>query len=239
VADENDLGLEVDEAGAAFRVEMWAKNFVLGYWKYIFGAIGLTLLIVLVWDQVSAHNREVQRDGARAIAMVEQALPGPIPSLGGMAQTGTTLDSVELDKAASELQEVGAEFGGATEVEALLKAAEIYRVIGESEKQRAVLESASEGADGAMGYAVQSGLASLDVDAGNRDAAVERYNKLIAGNDSFVVQQATLDLGMLYEADGDNAAASGVYQEFLAKWSDNSGATAVRERLDALGGAGE
>lgn len=235
---DEDLVLQPADAGAAFRMEMAASNFLLGYWKHMLAALIAALLAVLFYGQYTSFVHRQQRAAASRIAEVERDLPAPIALLGFQkAQDMLTTSQADLEAAGDRLDVIANETSGAASVEARLKAAELYRLAG-SPKRRTALEAVAATADDVLGYAARAGLAALDLEEGNADQAVTRYKELMASEDGFLAQQAAIELGLALEHLGRNDEAAKVYGEFLTRWPDAPRADEVRTRQGQVGAAG-
>ncbi len=242
MADENeddlDLDLELEDAGTAFRAEMAATNFFMGYWKHLLAVAVVFLISVLLWGEYAGMVRGEQRQASSALAKVEAELPGPVIQLPAMrAQSTAGTDDEALAAVAAKMMSLAAESDRAASVEAALKAAELYRIAGMAAERRASLEAATQHAEGVLLYSVEAALASLDLEEGNGDAAVQRYRNLQAEDDDFLAQQASVDLGMALEHLERQDEALKIYDEFLAKWPDSTRSEHVASRKAGLGGA--
>ncbi|MCA9685231.1 MAG: hypothetical protein KC457_23820, partial [Myxococcales bacterium] len=103
--EEEDLKLEPQQAGLAFRAEMWAMDTLLGYWPYLLGGIGIVLAAVFFYGQYSNYATNQQRASAKAVAQIEAKVPGGrIGDLAYMAASGETLDVGALVEAATKLE---------------------------------------------------------------------------------------------------------------------------------------
>lgn len=236
--NEEDLVLAPADAGAAFRFEMAATNFFLGYWKHLLAVLVTVLLAFLFYGQWIAYVQNVQRAAAAQISNVERDLPAPIAILGFQKSQGMlSATNEDLIAAGERLEATASETWGTASIEARLKAAELYRIAEDGEKRRMALEAVEGQADGLLGYAAESALAALDLEAGNGDQAVERYRTLAAQNDAFLAQQATIELGLALEHLGRNDEAAKVYSDFLTKWPDAARAGEVRTHQGRVSGA--
>lgn len=235
---DEDLVLQPADAGAAFRFEMAATNFFLGYWKHVLAVLVVGLVGFLIYGQYSAYVVRSQRAAASQIAEVERDIP-PIALLSYQKATkALETSNEELIAAAQQLEAVAGATSGTASVEARLKAAELYRIAGDNEARRAALEGAKGTAPGLLGYSVDSALAALDLEAGNGDAAVKRFEELRKAHSGFLAQQATIELGLALEHLDRDSEAAKVYSEFLAKWPDSSRAGEVRDFQARVGAAG-
>ena len=237
--DEDDLEFEPADAGTLFRAEMWATNMLMGYWKHGLTILIVVLLSVLFYGSYRTHVLSVQRMAAADIAEVERSFDVPIWAMASvMADGGENAPTrEELAEAAEKIATVGRANSGAGAVEASLKAAELFRLAGRVDERRAALEHASaHGQRGALKYAADAGLANLDLEIGQGEAAVNRFRALKDASSGFLVEQATMDLALALEHLDRKDEARSLYAEFLETWPDSKRADEVRirqERLDA------
>lgn len=220
--DDDDLEFEPADAGVAFRAEMAATNFALGYWRHIVAVLVVVLLGFLFYGQYQSWHLGDQRDSARQIFEAERALrdaEDPQPELFG--QVADALMAVDAR--------------GMAKSEALLKAAELYRLAEQPEKQRSTLELAAGASEGVLAYAADAAIANLDLEAGDGDAATARLRRLMDSEQGFLAQQAALDLALMYEHLDRTADARAVYDEFTARFPESELGDEVRERRAKLG----
>jgi len=233
VAEENeeDLELELAEAGFAFKAEMWATNFFMGYWKHVLASLIVLLLSVLFYGQYQTYVQRVQRATAAKIANVERELPGPVISLSSLKSQGNPdVTDEKLCKAGDDITTIAKESSGASSVEAYLKASELFRLCGDAAKRRAVLETAAGAGRGVLNHAAVAALANLDLEEDRGDEAVNGFTALRDGSTGFLAEQAAIDLGLALEHLGRDNDAQAVYADFLAKWPDSPRADQVRGR---------
>jgi len=232
--EEEDLELAPADAGVLFRAEMAASNFIMGYWMYLTGVVVAVLAAILVYGQYSAWQVRDQQATAAQIAEVESELPAPLiqlPSmLAGEMPSEVEDPEAELREAAVALDAIAAESPGAARVEARLKAAELYRLIGDPAAQRASLQDAADHAEGILAYSAQGALANLDLEEGNGDAAVERWRSLADNQEGYLAEQALLELGLALEALERDADAAAVYADFLAQYPESPRVDVARQR---------
>lgn len=229
--NDEDLELELADAGVSFRAEMWATNFFMGYWKHVLAGLITLLLSVLFFGQYQTYVQRVQRSTAAHIATIERDLPGPVISLSAMRSQGNIEATDEvLCKAGDELAVVGDGASGPSSVEAYLKASELFRLCADPAKRRAVLEKAVGQGGGVLDHAVVAALANLDLEEDRGDQAVERFTSLRDENTGFLAEQAAIDLGLALEHLGRVDEAQSVYADFLTKWPDSPRADQVRGR---------
>jgi len=237
--DDLDLELAPADAGALFRAEMWATNTLLGYWKHLVAVLIVALLGFLFWGQYTSNVQRTQRGGAGQIAEALSALSVPLEELPEVVFFGETpVDKDELEKVAGSLESLAGTFTGIVRVEAHLKAAELYRLAGDRDAQRASLESALDGATGVLKFSAVGALANLELEVGEHEAAAARLQALVDGEEDFFAQQAALDLGLVYEAAEQTDAAAKVYEDFLTRWPDSEHASQISARRSRLSGAG-
>ncbi|MEM6925447.1 MAG: tetratricopeptide repeat protein [Myxococcota bacterium] len=233
--EEDDLEFQQADAGLLFRAEMWATNAFLGYWRHLVAGLVVVLLGFLLWGQYTAWVVSDQRSASQQIHQALGDLP-PLDRIGPGRAFGQELaDGADLAKTAGELEKVAEDSRGAAHTEALLKAAELYRLAGKPDDQRRVLETAEADAEGVLAYGVQSSLATLDLEAGNGDAAVDRLRGL-ADRADVLGEQASLDLGRVLETLERDEEARQVYDAFESQWPESTRLDEVRERKKALAG---
>jgi tetratricopeptide (TPR) repeat protein len=137
-------------------------------------------------------------------------------------------------KSADALVALANESGGAAAVEALLEAAELYRVAGNADQRKVALEQAAAATDeGVLHYAAVTGLAHAELEAGQADQAITRLRDLAKGAETespFLAQEATFELASALEEAGKADEAGQVYTEFLTKWPDSPRADDVKRR---------
>ncbi len=224
--DDNGAGGQApDDAGVAFRAEMAVSDFALRYWPYAVGLAGFALVSALIYGQYAQLYVAGQRDTTAAIADVERDLPA-------LGMASNDLPAEDARAAADKLIAVADAGSGPAAVEALLKAAELYRSAGAAEPRRQALERAAAQADGVLEYAATVGLANLDLEAGAHDAAIGRL-KALAAQDGFLAGQALLDLAGAYEALGRSAEAVSAYDDYLRRFPEAEDVDEVQRRKEA------
>ncbi|MCB9667911.1 MAG: tetratricopeptide repeat protein [Alphaproteobacteria bacterium] len=231
--EEEELQLEAQEAGVAFRAEMWLTDALLGYWMYVLGALVIGLASIFFYSLYRDHKLDQQGSFAEEVSRVESRLDGDIAQLAYLEASGQTLDQAKLMETAQALEAIPAY--GAGHCEALLKAAEIYRLAGRTDDQRRVLEAVEAEGIEPFVYLASSSLANLDLEAGANDAAIQRLSDLVARHDGFLGEQSAIDLGLVYEQLGRNEDARSVYLKFEERWKTSPRLEQVKKRLDALG----
>jgi tetratricopeptide (TPR) repeat protein len=234
LTDEEDLTLEPQQAGLAFKAEMWAMDTLLGYWPYLLGAIAVVLGCVFFYGQYTNYVTTQQRASAKAIAKIEAKLPDRVSSLAIRGMTGQDPVSPE-DLVASAQKLEAVEASGPARAEAMLKAAELYRIAEKPGDQRRVLEAAIGAADGVLAFTAESAVANLDLEAGDNDAAVTRLRRLTTEYDGYLAEQALLDLGLVLEQLGKPEEARAVYDDFLTRFAESPRAEEAENRKAGLG----
>jgi hypothetical protein len=231
---EDDLVLDHVDAGYAFRSEMAATNFLLGYWVYLVAAVVIILGSILFWGQWQNMVQRGQRGATGQIAEVEATLPGALPDLPRlMANPVTAVTPEELTTAAKSLEAIGADAGRTASVEAYLKAAELYRLAESPDDQRRALEHAAAGSTGTLHYAAEAALANLDLEQDNGDQSVSRLQSLTEG-EGYLAQQAMLDLALTLEHLDRKGEANTTYAQFMERWPDSKLIDEVKARQGRL-----
>ena len=234
--EDDDLDLKPADAGALFRAEMWATNAILGYWKHLLAVLIVGLLCFLFYGQYQSYVQRTQRAATSMISDVEAELPAPLQILAAQSAAGILeIDAEELTDIGDRLTEVGRIANPPAKTEALLKAAEVFRIAGASDQRRAALQLAAEGAEGVLRFAVEGALADLELEVGEGDAAVDRLKALMEG-EGFLAQQAALDLGLALEQLDRSDEAVEIYDEFMHRWPDSARTDQVRERRSRVSG---
>ncbi|MBN2800574.1 MAG: hypothetical protein JXX28_15640 [Deltaproteobacteria bacterium] len=253
--DSNEPQMVQPDAGLAFRVEMWFNNVFLGYWKHFVAAVALVLFGILIYGQYTTWYQGQQRQASQQIADTERALYKDLvksqpeehraqirrmlPNLPAYLMN-IPLEDAQLPlvtQSADALAAIGQGAAGTEGVEAWLQAAELYRLAGQTEKQREALTAASARAKGPLLYGAQGGLANLEISAGEGDAAIQRLSALSTALDGYLAEQATLDLAMTQQHFGHDTDARHTYEGFLTKWPTSLRVDEVRGRLDHLSAA--
>lgn len=233
IADD-DLDLKPADAGAAFRIEMFLTNALLGYWKHMVAAVVVCLLAILAWGQYGDWYTGTQRAATAQIADALGRLPASVTELPTVVASDPSTDLTKIDAVGDELVAIANGARGASRIEGYLLAAELFRVAGKADKQRTALESAAAEAPGALAYAAESGLANLDLAEGKSDAAIERLKKLSTRETGFLAEQSTIDLAMAYEQLGRTSDASAAYDDFVSRFPDSPRLDQVKQRQAGL-----
>lgn len=231
---EDDLDLKPAKAGFLFRAEMFTTNVLLGYWRAFVAVVVVVLLAILLYGQYRTWNRRSQRGTAAEVAQALAALPAPVEELPARIASGEAIDPATLVSTADRVVTLAETGRGTARAEGLLLASELYRIAGDTEKQRAALDAATSSARRVLSFAAQEGLANIDLAGGKGEDAVARLRTLAEG-DSFLAEQATLDLGLALEHLGRTDEAAKVYDDFLARWPDSPRTDRVEERQSRLG----
>jgi tetratricopeptide (TPR) repeat protein len=234
---DDDLDLKPAEAGAMFKFEMFATNFLLGYWKHLLGVVVTALLLILAYGQYRDYTRRTQREAAARISQRMSELPADLPTLAESIARGEPVDTAALGNVGDELVAIANGTRGTAQVEAFLTAAELFRLAGTADKQRDALLNAVENSDGVLHYSAVAGLANLELAQGNGDEAVARLQQLAQGYDGYLAEQAEIDLGLALEHLGKNDEARKVYDEFLQRFPDSSRKAEVELRQGRVGAA--
>ena len=232
---EGELLLDAGQAGLQFKFEMAATNFILGYWKIVLGVIVTGLVGILFYGEYEKQYQKTQRGHASEISDILSELPVDLQQLPLRMKLDEELISVEeLTGVGESLVALGQSTSGAARNEALLKAAEVFRIAGATNQQRLALEEAGANAQGPLQYAVVSPLANLDLEQGDGEAAVTRLKGLVGHEDGFLARKATEDLGLALEFLDRDAEAFEVYETFLVKWPDATETEKIRTRQGRL-----
>lgn len=226
-----DIELGAQKAGAAFRAEMWATDFFLGNWMYLAGVLVLVLVGVFVYSQYAQQLRREQLAGSREVAEREVRLDAGVADLAQLLASGQTIDEAKMAETAAELEAVDST--GAARAEAMIKAAELYRIAGKVEEQKRALEAASATGVEPVAALAELSLANIELEAGDADAATARLQK-VSNRKDFLGEQASIDLAMMYEHLGNTAEAKGVYDDFETRFPESPRLEMVKKRRTAL-----
>lgn len=219
--EDDDLDLSPADAGALFRAEMATTNFLLGYWKGLLALLVVALVSVLLYGKFLDYRTTQQKSVAGKVALLEAKLGAPLITLSDAIEAGQ-LERDVVVSAARELLEVSREASGPAKVEAALKAAEMFRIAGSDDERRAALEEAVPYAAGVMAFSAHGSLANLDLEQGNGEAAVERWQTLVDTEDGILAEEAMLELGLVYEAIGRPDDARKTYADFMTRFPESS-----------------
>jgi hypothetical protein len=243
VADDtknNDLAIEPDSGGIAFRFEMWFTDTLLRWWKHLLALAVAVLIGALLWGQWRNMAQDEQRNTTSAIADAENKLPGDLTELAmrraGFGGDEEKLDVGKLGDSAGDIYKIASSAKGTARIEAALKAAEIYRLAGDGAGRRKALTLVEGEGSGVLRYAIVSGLAAVDVEDGQPDNALRRLESLFAEQD-FLAKRAMLDAAAMLEALQRGGEAVRVLDQYLARWPDASDKDDVGRRRDRLAGA--
>ncbi len=236
--ETNPNNPEEASADLSFRAEMWVKDKILGYWKPIVVVLAAIPFVALGWSQFQAAKVHKQESISSAVSKAEEQLSVPIDYIGAVkagADPSQTFDEANARKVADELVEIAKGGEGAGSIEALLKAAELYRLTGDAALRRSALESAAAASEErTMLFAAESALASMDVEEGNGEAAIARLKKLSQADD-YIARRATMALGETQEVLGMHGDAAATYSTFLSRWPDapeNAEVQSMKERAE-------
>ena len=166
-----DISLPSQEAGVIFRAEMASQNFILGYWKVLVGIVVAVLVAILVYGQYTGYVRNQQRGFAADIAKIEVPITDIQRTLAMAPSEVVESDRTRLQTAAESLMAVGASAWGPAAAEAYMKAAELHRMLGNTEAQLAAYEAAIPAAEGDVEFAAKAARAALLLDTGANEAS--------------------------------------------------------------------
>lgn len=238
MAETPDLPLPQDEdAGIAFRAQMGAYDFLMRFWKEGVALVAVFLVGMLIFAFWQQGQRADQRGWTGETAAIEAQLPDPVRF--GLSSRGITdEDKATTLTVADKITEVAQKASGVAAAEAWLKAAEYYRISGESAKRRAAIEAAIPHATGLLKYSAEGALANLDLEEGQGDEAVARLRKMSAELDAFLAEQATYDLAVTLEHLDRASEAMTAYDDFLARFPESSRTDEVSKRKMLLSSEG-
>ncbi len=241
LADDEDLKIENEDAGALFRVEMAAVDFLGKYYLHLIAIAVATVVGVGLYGQYSQMYQAGQRNTTAAIADVVTDLPKDMMSLAatkaGFGPKGEDIDVEQLSESAGQLMELGAKGSNTASVEAYLKAAELYRLADDSASRRKALEAAAAGTTGVLRYAAVAGLANLDLEEDQVEQGLARFRELSLDK-GYLGQQASLDLAAALEVLDRAGEAVPVYDDYVRRWPKATNIDDVRQRREKAAGQG-
>lgn len=134
-----------------------------------------------------------------------------------------------LVEAGDRLMAIHAGEGGISGYQAALYAAELYRLGDNPDAEQKALESAANAPVPEIAYPAASRLAVRTADAGDIAAAEATLRPWTDEEKGWWAQQATYDLGRIYQAAGRASDAEATYRDLLNTWQ----ATPLRDAIDA------
>lgn len=230
-----DLSLPSHDAGVLFRAEMASQNFVLGYWKLIVGVVVAGLACVLVYGQYTSWDKGRQQAYAADVAKIEIRVTEILPMLEFDPSQVIPEDLGKVATAAAELSTLGSVATGAASAEAHMKAAEMFRLLDNPERQLAEYDAAIPNASGDVVFAARSARAALLVDVGSMEASVQAWQELASSTSGYLSAYTMLQLARTQNLAGDTAGATTSYDALMAQHADSPLALTASEERAALG----
>lgn len=230
-----DLTLPSHDAGVLFRAEMASQNFVLGYWKVIVGVVVGALVCILLYGLAGNWDKARQQAYAADVAKIEIRVTEILPMLEFDPSQVTPEDMGKVATAASELSAIGAAASGPASAEAHMKAAEMFRLLDNSERQLAEYDAAIATAEGDITFAARSARAALLVDVGSIEASVQAWQELASSNKGYLQAFSLLQLARTQTLAGDTTGAMASYDSLMADHADSPLALKASEERAALG----
>ena len=249
---------EGTDAGFAFRLEMGFTNFVFGYWRWLLGIALAVLLGVFAYGQYTTYVSNQQRAISAEVASAEfQLYRDLLPKLdeqtrpmvesrgfspdiidGMLTQLGTLDDATKasLRKSADAIAEIARGRHGPAAAQAALDAANFYERLEAKDERKGMLEVAAREGVGPIRYGAEVSLALGEIDAGNVDAGLARFRKLIAEG-GFLAEDASYIVARTLDDSGKKDEARTAYATFNEKWPESSRAEKVKMyqlKLDEL-----
>lgn len=226
------------DADALFKAQMALADVGLKYWKHAFGGILLVLAVVFVRGQWTEHVAETTRASFSAIAKVDRAVPDAFTMGPNGPEALTDADAAaRLVKAGDEYAAIAGRTTGASAVEAWLKAADVYRRVGDSGKQLSALTAAAAvDAEGAVAYGADLAYARALVANGKVDDAMAHLRATAGATTGFHGEQALLELARV-QIDADRKdEARRTLDEFKARFGASKDGVAVKALEARLSG---
>ncbi len=227
------------DADALFKAQMALADVGLKYWKHAFGVILLVLAGVFVRGQWTEHVAETTRASFSAIAKVDRAVPDAFTMGPNGPEALNDADAAaRLAKSAEDYAAIAGRTNGASAVEAWLKAADVYRRVGDSGKQLSALTAAAAvDAEGAVAYGADLAYARGLVANGKVDDAMAHVRTTAGATTGFYGEQALLELARV-QVDADKKdEARRTLDEFKARFGASKDGMAVKALEARLGGS--
>lgn len=228
MADESDkLPGEQEEVDYFFQMQMAGHRAVQKYWKAV-GAVMVVILVgALFYGLYDSNRRNDLKNGAAAIADVDRRMPQPDQmALFGLAPLDDPADEermVQLREGAKRYEDAAATTSSGTSGEAWLKAADTWLRLGETDNAKKAYEAANAvQPKGVIGHGARAGLASLELEAGNADAAVALYRQSADQGQGFLAETSLLSLARVYDSQAKDAELKSVFDEFRLRFPNSA-----------------
>lgn len=194
-------------------------------------AIAVILAGLLVWGVAKNLDKGSRVDAAEALYTASKELPDQ-SSLPG--QDAPVVDAASLDKAVAALTAVATEHEGTPQgaIAALEAGSALYRA-GRYEDALSSFEAA-EKTGGFVGEMALNGKAYTLESLKRFDEAATAFQTVRTKANGGAKEQATIDLGRVYEAAGQPDKARAVYEEFEADFPESSLLADVQARAAAV-----
>ncbi|MGC6493559.1 MAG: hypothetical protein ACON5B_12030 [Myxococcota bacterium] len=220
------------DAELGFRAEMAVTDFVMRYAVQLGAVVGVALLGTLMWGVWDSYNLTAQQNASSEISQILRELDTPAQQLSMQRAMGQEVETDGISSTAQSLEAAADGMGYPANAEALLQAAELHRLAGSADAQRAALTKASALSSGMLAFAAEGGLASLDMQAGDADAAIGRWQAFTSSSDTFLAREATRELARTLVLAGKADQAVNAFDNYLNTWPDAADAETVREERE-------
>ena len=230
MAEEQDkLPGEQEEVDYVFQVQMAGFRAVQNYWKHVAAVAGAVLLVALFYGLYDSNKTKDLKAGAQAIADVDRKMPQDPMAQFGMVlpdDPGDEEKMAQLTEGAKRYEEAAKGTMSGTAGEAWLKAADSWLRVGETDKAKnAYLQAAGAQPKGVIGFGARNALASLELEAGNADAATALYRESADTNTGFLAEDSLLALARVYDSQSKDAELKAVFDEFRLRFPDSARVT--------------
>ena len=228
MADESDkLPGEQEEVDYFFQAQMAGHRAVQAYWKHVAAVVGVILIGALFYGLYDSNRRNDLKDGAAAIADVDRRMPQPDQmAMFGLAPLDDPNDAErteQLREGAKRYEEAAAGTSSGTSGEAWLKAADTWLRLGETDNAKKAYEAANAvQPQGVIGHGARAGLASIELEAGNTDAAITLYRQSADQGKGFLAESSLLSLARVYDSESKDAELKGVFDEFRLRFPNSA-----------------
>jgi tetratricopeptide (TPR) repeat protein len=204
-------------------------DWILERWRIIAGAVGLILIMLAV---VALMNRADDKAQAAASGELAEALL-ELPDVTGF-DADLSEKATEVDATVTKLDLVIADHAGAPQADqARVEAGNALYRVGDFERALSYYDAA-KGAKGLSGRLAGSG-AGYSLEALDRfEEAATRFEAVRENSEGRAKEQASIDLGRAYEAQGNTTKAAETYAAFETEFPDSSRLGDVQAKAAAL-----
>ena len=229
-----------EEQDVLFRFQMALAHYFFGYYRHALVVIAVGLVVIGAVGMYRDQQVEQQQGWQARIAEIEVKIPAIDPMAAyGLAPPDDRSDAARmaaLEAGAKSLEALGAEAKGTASAMAWLRAAELWKRIGDKPDmvKNAYEKAYAVGAPSAVGWAARDGLATVKSEAGDVDGAAALLREAANGKD-FYAERALYELGQLYAENKRPEDARKAFEEFTSRFADSTLADDVAASVGRLG----